>query len=74
LLCLGDDVKYTVAEALNNGMPANRAIKLNSETETAELLIGKLQKGSTVLFKASRGMHFENIVQKIWPDLGKNLH
>lgn len=74
LICLGDDVKYTVAEALNNGMPANRAIKLNSETETAELLRGKLQKGSTVLFKASRGMHFENIVQKIWPDLGKNLH
>lgn len=74
LLCMGDDIKYTVEEAHKNGMPANRAIKLNSETETAELLRGKLQKGSTVLFKASRGMHFEKIVQQIWPDLGKNLH
>jgi len=34
----------------------------------------RLIKGSTVLFKASRGMHFETIVRSLWPDLGKDLH
>ncbi len=74
LVCVGQDAAHIADAALAGGLSEERVISLNSGDQAAELLKEKLQKGSTVLFKASRGMHFEKIVQKIWPDLGKDLH
>ncbi|HNX75284.1 MAG TPA: UDP-N-acetylmuramoyl-tripeptide--D-alanyl-D-alanine ligase [Candidatus Rifleibacterium sp.] len=74
LVCVGQDAAHIADAARENGLPTARVLALNSCDQAAELLKEKLQKGSTILFKASRGMHFEKIVQKIWPALGKDLH
>ncbi|HPT46987.1 MAG TPA: UDP-N-acetylmuramoyl-tripeptide--D-alanyl-D-alanine ligase [Candidatus Rifleibacterium sp.] len=74
LVCVGQDAAHIADAAREHGLLAGRILALNSGDQAAELLKEKLQKGSTILFKASRGMHFEKIVQKIWPALGKDLH
>ena len=74
LVCVGQDAAHIADAAREHGLLAGRVLALNSGDQAAEVLKEKLQKGSTVLFKASRGMHFEKIVQKIWPALGKDLH
>lgn len=74
LICVGDDATHIASAARESGMPDERVISLKSCDHAVDLLKEKLQKGATVLFKASRGMHFEKIVQKLWPGLGKDLH
>lgn len=74
LICVGQDASHIADAAKEKGMSATNVISLSSNDQAAELLKEKLQKGSTVLFKASRGMHFETIVQKLWPELVKDLH
>lgn len=74
LICVGQEAENIAKSAIAKGMPASRVIWLTSNEKTAELLKERLQKGSTILFKASRGMHFEQIVQKIWPQLANDLH
>lgn len=74
LLCVGEETKYTISEAKKYGMNEQNAIKLNSDDETAELLKDNLKKDTTVLFKASRGIHLEKIIQKLWKDVKLDLH
>ncbi len=74
LVCVGTDAAHIAAAARENGMAGSSIIALSSNAEAAELLKNRLTKGSTVLFKASRGMHFETIVRSLWPGLGKDLH
>ena len=71
---LCDCVKATVDSAVDNGMDPNSVILVNSCEDTADLLKGQIGKGVTVLFKASRGLHFEKIVHALWPDLKMDLH
>ncbi|KAF1082833.1 MAG: UDP-N-acetylmuramoyl-tripeptide--D-alanyl-D-alanine ligase [Candidatus Rifleibacterium amylolyticum] len=74
LVCVGADAAHIAAAARENGMAETSVIALSTNAEAAEILKDKLIKGSTVLFKASRGMHFETIVRSLWPGLGKDLH
>jgi len=74
LICVGNDAAHIAAAARENGMAESSVIALSSNAEAAEILKDRLIRGSTVLFKASRGMHFETIVRSLWPDLGKDLH
>ncbi len=74
LVCVGEAVKNTVDAAIDNGMNPNSVILVNSCEDTADLLKGQMKKGVTVLFKASRGLHFEKIVHALWPDLKMDLH
>lgn len=74
LVCVGECVKATVDSAVDNGMDPNSVILVNSCEDTADLLKGQIGKGVTVLFKASRGLHFEKIVHALWPDLKMDLH
>ena len=74
LVCVGEAVKNTVNAAIENGMNPNSVILVNSCEDTADLLKGQMKKGVTVLFKASRGLHFEKIVHSLWPDLKMDLH
>ena len=74
LICVGEAVKNTVDSAIDNGMNPNSVILVNSCEDTADLLKGQMKKGVTVLFKASRGLHFEKIVHALWPDLKMDLH
>jgi UDP-N-acetylmuramyl pentapeptide synthase len=55
-------------------MRQESVLALNSNEEAAELLKREMKTGATVLFKASRGMHFEKIVRSIWPELAEDLH
>lgn len=74
LITVGEDAKAIAAAAIDSGMRSDSVIALNSNDQAAELLKGKLKTGATVLFKASRGMHFEKIVRNIWPELAEDLH
>lgn len=74
LICVGEAVKDTVDAAIDKGMDPNSVILVNSCEDTADLLKGRMKKGVTVLFKASRGMHFEKIVHALWPSLKMDLH
>ncbi len=74
LITVGNEAKFIAKEAILNKMSETNVISLNSNAQAAEYLVGKLKKSDTILFKASRGMHFEQIIQSIWPDLGKELH
>ena len=74
MICVGDDAAHIASAALASGMVENSVIALSSNDEAAELLSKRLKKGSTVLFKASRGMHFETILRKLWPGMAKDLH
>jgi UDP-N-acetylmuramoyl-tripeptide--D-alanyl-D-alanine ligase len=73
VICLGEDTTYTVDEALTRGLAPEKIIKLSSEAETADLLKEELHKEAIVLFKASRGMRLERVVQRVWPDIEKSL-
>lgn len=74
LVCVGDQIKATVDSAIDNGMNPDSVILVNSCESTADLLREQMKKGVTVLFKASRGLHFEKIVHNLWPDLNMDLH
>ena len=74
LVCIGEAVTATVDSAIDNGMDPESVILVNSCEDTADLLKGQMKKGVTVLFKASRGLHFEKIVRALWPDLKMDLH
>jgi UDP-N-acetylmuramoyl-tripeptide--D-alanyl-D-alanine ligase len=74
LITVGEEAKFIANESILNKMNKTNVISLNSNDQAAEYLVGKLKKGDTILFKASRGMHFEKIIQRLWPDLGKELH
>jgi UDP-N-acetylmuramoyl-tripeptide--D-alanyl-D-alanine ligase len=74
LIAVGAEAKHIATAALENNNVKNSVIALNSNDEAAELLKKRLKTGATVLFKASRGMHFEHIVRKIWPELAEDLH
>lgn len=74
LVCVGTDAAHIAEAARTNGMAETSVIALSSNDSAAEVLKDKLIKGSTMLFKASRGMHFETIVRSLWPELENDLH
>ena len=65
LLCYGDMSEYYVKGALKKGFDKNNAKIFASKDEIAEFLLATMTKGDAVLFKASRGMKFEEIIEKI---------
>lgn len=73
LVCVGADATHMASAAIASGMHEDSVIALSSNDEAAELLSKRLKKGSTILFKASRGMHFETILRKLWPGMAKDL-
>ena len=74
LICVGEAVRNTVDSAIDNGMNPNSVVLFDSCEKASDLLKKQLNKGITVLFKASRGLHFEKIVYNLWPDLKMDLH
>jgi UDP-N-acetylmuramoyl-tripeptide--D-alanyl-D-alanine ligase len=74
LITVGEDARFIAQAAVAQGLAQDQVNSLNSHDEAAELLNKQLKAGATVLFKASRGMHFEKIIRKIWPELAEDLH
>lgn len=65
LLCLGEMSEYYVKGAVKKGFDKNNAKVFNSKNELAEYLKTVMTKDDAVLFKASRGMKFEEIIEMI---------
>ncbi len=65
LLCLGDMSDYYIKGALKKGFDINNTKVFTSKDEIAEYLKSTMTEGDAILFKASRGMKFEEIIEKI---------
>ncbi len=64
VLCLGENSAFTAQEARNGGVPC--VIFLKEKEEAAAWLRENLRAGDAVLFKASRGMKFEDIISAFY--------
>lgn len=64
LLCVGNDAKYIVDGAKDNGL--QNAYIFNSKSELTDKLAEIASKGDAVLFKASRGMKLEEVISEIY--------
>lgn len=65
LLCFGEMSEYYVKGAVKKGFDEKNAKVFMSKSELAEYLNNIMKKGDAVLFKASRGMKFEEIIEMI---------
>lgn len=65
LLCYGELSEYYVKGAVKKGFDENNARVFSTKEELAEHLKSIMKKGDAVLFKASRGMKFEDIIEMI---------
>ena len=64
LLCVGEASAHTVRGAKENGL-ANSFL-FDSKEALTNKLFELAQKGDAVLFKASRGMHLEDVISEIY--------
>ncbi len=74
LVVVGDHAQSIAQSALQAGMAPDRVFSCSRNPEAADLLHNLLLEGDTVLMKASRGMHFEEIVKQLWPTVPIHLH
>lgn len=64
LYTVGEESKYMADSALKSGLKNVR--NFTDKKELTEILVNELQKGDTILFKASRGMKLEEIFESIY--------
>ncbi|MGM0600758.1 MAG: UDP-N-acetylmuramoyl-tripeptide--D-alanyl-D-alanine ligase [Candidatus Rifleibacteriota bacterium] len=74
VITVGSEAAFISKAAENGGIKKENVFCLSSNEQAAELLKENLKTGATILFKASRGMHFEKIIRSIWPELAEDLH
>ncbi|MDD4688261.1 MAG: UDP-N-acetylmuramoyl-tripeptide--D-alanyl-D-alanine ligase [Eubacteriales bacterium] len=68
VICVGENAKYIVEEAKNGGA---MAYWFDDNQSAAQHINLSVEKGDTLLFKASRGMKFEDIVELVTQELEK---
>ncbi|MCI8575605.1 MAG: UDP-N-acetylmuramoyl-tripeptide--D-alanyl-D-alanine ligase [Bacilli bacterium] len=61
----GENAKYIQDGAIESGFAKERIFYFEDKIELEEKLLSFLESGDVVLVKASNGMHFEEIVEKI---------
>lgn len=64
LYTVGNESKYMADSALKAGL--SNVQNFTDKAKLAEILVNELQKGDTILFKASRGMKLEEIFESIY--------
>ena len=64
LYTVGNESKYMADSALKAGL--SNVQNFTDKAKLAEILVNELQKGDTILFKASRGMKLEEIFENIY--------
>ena len=64
LLAFGNDAKYIVDGAKENGMKS--AFYFNNKEELSNKLFELANKGDAVIFKASRGMKLEDVINNVY--------
>ena len=65
LICCGDNAKYIAQAAKNNGIDENNIYYFNEKNEVQEFIKKIWKKGDAILFKASNGMKFFEIVEAL---------
>ena len=65
LICSGENAKYIVESAKENGFDEKNIYYFEDKEEIVELLKQMIQAGDVILFKASNGMRFFEIAEKI---------
>lgn len=65
LICAGENAKYIYQSAIENGLSEENAYYLEDKNEIVKYLNIKMQKGDAILFKASNGMKFFNLVEEL---------
>jgi len=68
LFAVGPDAKWYISGALEMGMKRERVQAYGTADEAAAALADCLEPGDVVLFKASRGLHLERIVDRLFPE------
>lgn len=71
LFGIGPEANGYLAGALEMGMKRDRMAHFETAEEAIGALSDCLEKGDTVLFKASRGLHLERIVEGVFPKEGE---
>ena len=64
LYTYGGESKYMADSAKKSGM--NNVFAFTDKMELAKALLSEIQKGDTLLFKASRGMKLEEVFEKLY--------
>jgi len=64
LLCYGENMKYCYSAAIAAGVPDVRYFE--DKSEMAKYLAKTLTGGDTVVFKASRGMKLEDVIEEFY--------
>ena len=65
LICAGENSKYIVKAAMENGMDSKNVYYFENKEEILEKLNNLMKKDDVILFKASNGMKFFEIVQTL---------
>ena len=65
LVTVGNEAKYISDVASKNGMKKEDIIECNSNMEAINIIKDIMDKNDSLLFKASNGMHFEEIIKGI---------
>ncbi len=72
LFGVGPQARGYLAGALEMGMKRENMAHFQSAGEAVDALADCLEAGDTVLFKASRGIRLETIIDRIWPDAARS--
>mgnify|MGYP004665562541 CR=1 FL=1 len=65
LICLGKNAKYIVEQAKKSNMDAEKIVYLNDANSVVKYIKDIWTKNDVILFKASNGMRFFDIVDKL---------
>lgn len=65
LICAGENAKYIYESAIKHGLSEENAYYLDDKEEIVKYINLKMQKGDAILFKASNGMKFYNLVEEL---------
>ena len=65
LICTGDNAKYIVQEAKKQGMSENNIFYFENKEDIPQNITKMWKEGDMILFKASNGMKFFDIVDKL---------
>ena len=65
LICVGTNSKYIIDEAVKNGMPREKTFYCQNLEEAKQQIMNKMQKNDAILIKASNGMRFYELAEKL---------
>ena len=65
LVCCGENAKYIVESAEKQGMKKEKIHYFDNREQVEKFLRENWQNGDSILFKASNGMKFFNIVENL---------